>query len=70
MEEGEKLSKKQAEMEKIIRKNKAAVKARGLLRTSTRPTSNRRTEPRVCLAMAIHPEGESCSDLGPSAWCQ
>ena len=51
--------------------------AGGLFRTSTRPTLNRRhlpsTSPRVCMGM--HPEGESCSDLGrvlvlndPTAW--
>ena len=40
----------------------AASSGRGLLRTSTRPTLNRRT---VSARMSsIHPESESCSDLG------
>ena len=40
--------------------------AGGVLRTITRPTLNLLPPPaRVC--MIIDPEGESCSDLGPSA---
>jgi len=35
--------------------------ARGLLRTSTRPTMNRRTEPAPLYEHCIHPEGKSCS---------
>ena len=36
--------------------------AGGLLRTSTRPTLNLLLFPRMCIS--IHPEGNSCSDLG------
>jgi len=42
-------------------------KARGLLRTSTRPMFNRRTESAYCTS--IHPRDKSCSDLGGAIEC-
>ena len=44
--------------------------AGGVMRTSgARPTLNRRTNPCV-RCMSFRPEGNSCSDLGSSAWLQ